>query len=266
MAETDNPWRHWFRDNRVCGQTLLADFNAAHAGEQFYAGLTIANEIPNSDPARLEGFVEGNGFQGAAFGNNFFNSGQIETQTDATAGQPASNANLSTNATWQAAYDQRAAAANLTSFGGVLAPYRDCKQTDPLQLTNFTNLYRQVATGLLPRSMMPHLPEVNLSSVQALRDRSLLPKAGLSATGILANACAGCHNSTLDQTITRAKFNALDMTRNLTTEFDVAIDRIGRTKEDSRRMPPATHMSLTADEIQTLTQYFQQQKSLRPAP
>ena len=265
MAETDDPWRHWIRDNRQCGTTLFADFNAAHGGEQFYAGLTL-NEVSNSDPQRLENFVEDNGFQGAQNGNNFFNSNQIENQTDNTAGQPQSNANTSTSATWMATYVQRTSAVNLINFGGVMMPYRDCKQSDPLMLPMFTNMFRQVRAGTMPASLLPPLQNVNLSSVPALRERSLLPRAGLDGAGILANACVSCHNSNLNPNISRSRFNAQDLSRMPAAEFDVAINRISRAKDDLRRMPPKTFMNLTPEEITVLSDYLRQQKALRMAP
>ena len=250
MAETDNSWTHWFRDNRDCGQELLADFQAAHAGETRYAGLTL-NQVENSDPARLENFVEDNGFQGAQFGNNFFNSNQIINQL-------ANNNGVS--ASWQNAYDARAAADNLTSFGGVSMPYRECHQSDPARLADYSEIMVGIRNGTVAAAMMPHLPEVNLDDEQALRDRSILPKANLSPEQILANACVSCHNSNLNQNISRAKFNAQDLTRNVSSEYDVAIDRLRRLKSDLKRMPPATHMNLTDNEINSLVQYFEQLK------
>src|SRR5690606_2433584 len=128
--------------------------------------------------------------------------------------QPQSNVNLSTSPTWLQAYITRSQAQALANFGGVLMPYRDCKQSDPALLPQFTVMYRQVRDGALPPNMMPHLPAVNLSGEQFLRDRTLLPRAGLDARGILNNACIHCHNSNLNQNITRARFNAQDLTRN----------------------------------------------------
>lgn len=260
MAETDDPWRHWFRDNRTCGQTLLNDFMTAHGDETAYAGMTM-NQISDSDPQRLERFVEQNGFQGAANGNNFFNSNNIENQTDQTAGQPQSNANTSTSNTWTNGFNQRSSLQNLTAFGGVLMPYRDCKQSDPQKLPDFTNTFRQVINGARPPEDMPNLPDVNLSSETALRERGLLPRATTDARALLTNACMSCHNNNLNQNISRARFNAQDLTRNSAAVYDTAIDRIKRAKNDLRRMPPKTFMDLTPQEIQILTDFFTQQKA-----
>ena len=57
MQELQNPWGHWFRNNRNNGQQLLADFSAAHEANETYGGIPGA-AITNSDPAQLEGLAE----------------------------------------------------------------------------------------------------------------------------------------------------------------------------------------------------------------
>ncbi len=261
MAETDNPWTHWIRDNRECGITLFDDFEAAHDGENFYAGLTI-NEVSNSDPARLENFVEDNGFQGQNNGNNFYDSNDIEDETFATAGQPEDNSNATASQTWTAEYNRRTALQNLTDFGGVLMPYRDCKQSDPVLLPAFTDMFNDLRDGNITAAELPPLHDVNLSGEQELRDRGFLPRANLDGAGLLRNACVMCHNSNLDQNISRARFNAENILQNVAAEFDVAIDRIGREEKDLRRMPPHMMMDLTAAEKQILIDYLQDQKAI----
>src|SRR5207244_2284096 len=62
MQELQNPWGHFFRNNRTNGIALLSDFAAAHDVSEAYAGIPGA-AITNSDPAQLEGLVENQGFK-----------------------------------------------------------------------------------------------------------------------------------------------------------------------------------------------------------
>lgn len=255
MVETQDPWSHWFHKNRPCGKTLLDDFKAAHTVAS-YAGLTPI-EIENSDPNKLQAFVENNGFFGVQFGNNIYDSSQILFETGLSPGQPVSNATPGTSASWQALYDQRVSGANQLQFGGTALPYHDCKQSDPTKLAAATANYIGVVNGTLPKSASMNLAEVNLSTPKALAERFLTPALGLqTAQQIVKNACLSCHNSNLDQSIPRAIFNAQDLSRNSSAVYTAAINRIKRGHTDVRRMPPPNFMELNAQQVQLLTDFF----------
>ena len=57
--------------------------------------------------------------------------------------------------------------------------------------------------------------------------------------------CSQCHNSRLDQTLTRANFN-IDTLDSLSREVrDKAIERLMMPDEDVRKMPPARFHTLS---------------------
>lgn len=255
MIETLDPWAHWFHKNRPCGKTLLADYMKAHANES-YAGLSAA-EMNNSDPAKLQAFVENNGFLGPQFGNNIYDSSQILYEIGLTTGQPENNSTPGTSPTWNALYNQRVAGTNRLAFGGAALPYPDCKQSDPAKLPGMVANYIGVSNGSIPKSQSMNLSEVNLSTPEALAKRFLTPSLGTkTAQQILANACVSCHNSSLDQSISRARFNAEDLSKNSAYEWSIAMARIQRANDDVGRMPPANFMNLNQTEISTLYTFF----------
>lgn len=259
MVETQDPWSHWFHPNRPCGKTLFQDYASAHNIEARYAGLT-PTEISNSDPGKLQAFVENNGSFGPQFGNNIFDSSQILYEVGLTPGQPASNNTPGVSPTWQSLYNQRVTGANRLAFGGTALPYHDCKQSDPGKLPAYVANFRGVVSGTVARSAALDLSTVNLSTPEALSKRFLAAAAGhTTAQQILANACVSCHNSSLDQSISRAGFNAEDLSRNSAYMYGLAMGRIKRGAHDMRKMPPANFMELKTGEIQILLDFFASQ-------
>lgn len=259
MIETQSPWEHWFQNTLPCGQALLADWAGAHSTEDLYAGLTPA-QINNSNPAKMEAFVEYNGSLGFQFGNDMYDSAQIEYEVSLTTGQPQNNATPGTSPTWQALYNQQIDGTNLLAFGATTIPYHDCKQSDPNKLATYTSNFLGVVAGTVPKSASLNLADVNLATPQALADRSLNPAIGLmTAQQILTNSCLACHNSNLDQTDSRAQFNVEDLTKNTAFEYGTAMGRIQRAATDIHRMPPPTYMNLTDSDITTLMKFFASQ-------
>ena len=86
--------------------------------------------------------------------------------------------------------------------------------------------------------------------------------AGLDGNTLFKRACAQCHNSALNQDISRALFNvdfaAMDVIRN--AEIDKAIVRIDAEDENARIMPPIFFGKLSADEKVRLKAYLTGQK------
>ncbi|MDH5257499.1 MAG: cytochrome c [Gammaproteobacteria bacterium] len=255
MQELANPWAHFFRNNRQGGTVLIADFQAAHGLNENYAGIP-AQLIDASDPALLENLVRNNGF-----GNqpNVFNSRRILNQVNNTPGQPANNDTPGVSARWQAIY-------NNTVLGQAIAvPYHDIKVTDSAKLASLTASYQAVVNGTLAVSDLPDIRDVFLDA--GLRDMGFKVMAGLDGQQIITQACTQCHNSNLDQTITRARFN-VDLSRMSDTqggvltgtardvEIGLAIARLNLPPEDVRKMPPELFKTLDRAEIDAATSYL----------
>lgn len=265
MQELNNPWTHFFRNNRQGGAILLNTFFAARGTNEAYAGIP-AQLIDASDPALLEDLVRGNGF-----GNqpNRFNSRQIQAQVNQTPGQPANNAVPGTSTEWQRIY-------NGTVTGQfIAAPYHDVLVTDPVQLQTATNAYQSFLSGTLAASALPDIRNIFLES--ALPNIGFRVMAGLDGQQIITQACTQCHNSQLDQTISRARFNVdlnamSDTQGGLLTgaardaEIGLAIARLALPPEDIRKMPPELFKTLLPSEVAAATSYLCSQMGAPSAP
>src|SRR5439155_17609679 len=78
MQEIEPPFTHWFSASTPGGRSLLADFHAAHAGED-YGGIPAAM-IDKSEPRKFAALVKAAGF---ADQPNAFPSAEIEAEVAA---------------------------------------------------------------------------------------------------------------------------------------------------------------------------------------
>jgi len=256
MQELRDPWNHWFRDNRSGGATLLSDFKAAHGSNEAYAGIP-AQLIDASDPAKLEDFLVNNGFSNQP---NEFNSARIEAQVNQTPGQPANNDIPGTSSVWNLLY-QRA-----NQGLAIPPPYHDVKVTDSNKLTALTDAYQNFINGNLASAELPDLRNAFLES--RLYEIGFAVDPSFGAQEILLQACSQCHNSNLDQTITRSRFNvnlnAMSDTRGgllsgvaRDLEIGVAIDRLQHAPDSILIMPPAYWFrELSPAQITTVVNYL----------
>jgi mono/diheme cytochrome c family protein len=242
MQELQFPWTH-FLFNEPAGNVLLRDdFRAAHPNEP-YAGIPAA-AVPNAAPPRLEAFVENNGFQAQP---NEFQTGTISMEVSTqNAQQPTMNIPPGISNTWNMLYN------NYLAGNAIPPPYHDFRVTDPTKLANMTAAYRAVMTGAMPAAQLPDIRDVFLDA--ALPDMTIRPRPGSTGRQILVQMCQQCHNSKLDQSISRARFNVETLDQMSRLEKDIAIARIQLPKNAARLMPPERFRELSPAEIALVTQ------------
>ena len=244
QQELQNPWGHFFRNNRSNGQAMLADYTAAHGTAETYAGIPGAvlfnpNTTNNNgnvttgggpDPAALEGLVENQGFKAQP---NEFITNQILDK--------------GASATWLGLYG------NSKLSKDIPPPYHENRVTDPTKLANATTAYKNAMAGLGPLAV--DIRDVFLDA--ALQDLTFRPSADLvtakDGLGILVQICQQCHNPTLDQTLSRAKFDVTKLATMAREEKDKAILRLNLDATLFRRMPPPRFRGLSPEEIQLVT-------------
>lgn len=213
MQELANPWMHWFYIEHPSNMTMMGNYHAAH-GTADYANIPGVNIDP-SRPFAIQGIVTNNGFGTQP---NAFDTKTIETEVAA-----------SSHATWDALYAKSVAGTELPT------PYF-ATPTDPAKLSAMIAAYQQTIAGTLPRDQMPDIRDTLLDS--ALADMSIRPKPGLDGRGILGHMCQMCHNSKLDQSITRARFNVENYAGMTRFAKDEAIRRLQLPDSDAKHMPP----------------------------
>lgn len=249
MQERRAPWTHWFRNNanQPGGVTLVQDFQAAHGKSEDYAGIP-ANLIdtPRSDPLVLEALVDNNSVSPQP---NEFNAAKIEQQVQqSNPAEPEENMPMGQSSTWQNIY--------LFAAGGnaIPVPYHDVKVTDPSKLATLSAAYRSFVDGALPARELPDIRDVLLDA--ALPDMGLRPRAGADGMAILQQMCQRCHNSELDQTISRARFDVERFASMSRGERDQAIARLTAPASSPTLMPPARFGSLSPQDLQTVVDFL----------
>jgi hypothetical protein len=239
MQENSAPFTHFFSTSTAGGQALFADYYGAHASTEDYAGIP-ANLLSKSDPAALAAFVSGAGFGAQP---NAFDSAAIEAEVEASSpGQPADNSVPGVSATWSALF------ANFVQGLDIPPPYHDVKISDPSLLAAMSAAYRAVMAGTADPGSLPDIRQVLPDSAQALSEMGFRAKPGSSGPELVVNACVQCHNPNLDQTVSRALFDAANLPAMSPAEKQKAIGRILMPPDNLLLMPPARFRSLTEDE------------------
>jgi hypothetical protein len=247
MQEHEDPWTHFFRRDRPGGAALIADYVAMHAGEDY--GPIPAALVPASDPAQLAKLVDAE--NDGALQPNPYPTAAIEHEVEASVpGQPQINVPRGLSPSWQAVYER--AAAGLA----IAVPYHDAKVTDPTQVARLTAIYKRVASGAVAPAYLPDIRDAFLDA--ALIDLTFRPTPGQDARAILTQMCHQCHNSALDASLSRARFNVdlLDSLGRL--ERDLAVQRLLLPETDVHRMPPVRFRALTPNDIATVVAFLQQ--------
>lgn len=236
MQEFQNPWTHWmagFGDGELA---LFQDYGRAHGVDEPYAGIP-GDRLLLSNPIRVENFFKDSG----SVEPNPFPSQIIEDEVVASSpGQPVDNSIPGRSPTWEGLYERAVR-------GEVIPPpYHDVKITDPTKLEEMTAAYVAWRNGAL-RGPLPDIRDVIREDAYA--DLSFRPKPGLNGRQILVHMCAQCHNSKLDQSLSRAAFDVMRLDEMSREEKDRAIDRLQRPAEDRLRMPPHLFRDLSVEEI-----------------
>jgi hypothetical protein len=237
MPENVAPYTHFFSSQSVGGQALLQDFHGAHGVAEDYGPIPAAL-IDQSDPSLLAAAVAAAGFGQQP---NAFDSMVIEAEVAASAPeQPMSNIPVGFSPTWQATFDLAIAGQFIT------VPYHDVKATDPDKLAAATTAYQAATSGQSPWSALPDITDTFLDA--ALPDLDFVPRPGSTGLEMLTQECHQCHNSNLDQTITRARFNVDALDCISPSEREIAINRVELGADTAHQMPPRLFRSLSPDQ------------------
>lgn len=96
--------------------------------------------------------------------------------------------------------------------------------------------YKAVQSGALAAEEMVH-PSAAIA-YSSMSEMSLVPNQDATAEQILTHMCARCHNGNLDQSLSRAKFDATNLAGLDDLQKAVIADRIQRHDGDKFQMPP----------------------------
>lgn len=221
MQELRNPWLHW----TFSGGTTDW-FRYAHDQETTYGGFPIDHAAAD-DPGNLESFLFNHGFGDQP---NMFDSFVIGREL----------AQNGKSATWEGLYN------NAVTGHAIPPPTFMPSHTNPTKAVPMYDAYRAVMNGSLSRDELPDVREI--FSADALPSMSIRPKPGLDGRGILVHMCSRCHNSRLDQTLSRARFNVMKLDEMSRAEKDEAIVRLELADDAPGKMPPPRFHTLSPEE------------------
>jgi hypothetical protein len=231
MQERRTPWTHFFRIDRPGGEQMIADYRLAHDRNETYGGVP-GRLVPASDPARLEGLVENEGFREQP---NEFPAFTIDQETSRYGIQPEKSA------AWAKRFEKVLA-------GKVIPmPYPAARASDPERLREAAIAYRGALAGEQPPEQLPDFSA--LLRETALPMVSLRPRPGLDGEGVLRQMCQRCHNPALDQTLSRAAFDVTRLDSMPREEKEEAKRRLRLPPSSPRHMPPQRFGELSPGEI-----------------
>lgn len=253
MQEFEEGWTHWFYPNRPENRLAMEAYVEAHEGES-YGGipgemLTYPLLLENGEgSARPVPFHLTLVNEGADQQPNEFSSVEIRQERNNAGCQcfgcpnePVLDAEASCSSTWDVIYDRAVQGEEIA------VPYFDGRITDPGKLTAATNEYKQTMAGMMAPDQMMDIRDV--LNDDALPYLSYRPAPALIGREILQHMCQHCHNSSLDQSISRAGFNVEDLDNLPQSVKDEAIQRLQRSDDDVFKMPPPRFHSLSDAEI-----------------
>ena len=251
MQEIEPPWNHWFWRQAVGGHALIDDYYAAK-GKEAFAGLP-GDAIVTSQPGLLSAALFSTHSQDQP---NAFVSARIEQEVVASAAadggkQPADNSVPGQSATWDAIYERA------KRGEAISVPYHDVKVTDPEKLARMTQAYTDYREGRIERSELPDIRDVYPDDEQRLAEMGLITEPGLEGKGVLLQACASCHRSGLDPSLSRSRFRADAGTKLDRAAKDRAIARLMLPAGHPSAMPPAFARALSAEGRERLIEYLQ---------
>lgn len=237
MQELTFPWTHWITNKTQEGAELFEEFKAAHASTERYGGVPIERMVDLA-PQALEGLIRDEAY--AAQPNEFIS---------ALIAQEVAASEHADSPTWNALY-LRALTAQ-----AIPVPYRKLRAADPELQARATAAYAAFTAGTAQRSDL--LDVRSVLSLDAERSMNIRPREGSSGEQMIVQICGGCHNSRLDQTLSRARFNAERLDALTPVVRQTALARLQLAPTQPGAMPPPIAAYLSEEERAAITAVFQ---------
>jgi cytochrome c553 len=228
MIEQRPPWTHFFRDNDQ-GKLLVADYFRAHDKSETYGGVP-GHLVSWSEPARLEGLVEHEGFI----------QQPLELPTRDLARQVMKGEDPAKLPAYVALYERARVGQSLP------VPFPDYAFVAPATLATAAKTYREL---IKPDAPLLDAELGDLHSQDARARVGLVPSPGADGEAVLLQMCARCHNGSLDQSLSRANFDATRLGALDEAERARAIERMRLPDSSPLKMPPPRFGSLSERDI-----------------
>lgn len=249
MRELEFPWTHFFFTGDIAevlpgvnANDLMDDYRAAKRGEA-YAGVSVGGRDVAS-PFLLQVRVDPE--QPLLFDAPAIHTERWPLGPDGYAAEPRASE------TWTATYEA-------FKRGEQLAPpYLEQRATDAEKQAELTRSYRRYLAGELAPNELPDLGDIYPDDPRIRAQIGLQVEPGAMPAEALIQACGGCHNDVLDQSISRARFS-IDLARLDRAELDRAIERITLPAGTPGVMPPPEARQLDPETRARVVAYLGQE-------
>jgi mono/diheme cytochrome c family protein len=134
-------------------------------------------------------------------------------------------------------------------------PHFDERPTDANKQAKLSSAYARYRAGELGADELPDLSDIFPDDPHVRAELGLQAEPDATPSEALLQACGGCHNDRLDQSISRARFN-IDIARMSRAELDLAIARIELPPTTEGAMPPPGFRQLGAQVRERLLAYL----------
>jgi len=260
MRELEPPWTHfidppWVTEPRpgfpgVVGSDLIEDYIAVKGSEAY--GTLDMTYLPRNAGALLQAVVEPE--QPVLFPSQIIESERWPMDMDGKYRETPLR-----SAAWDSAYEA-------FKRGEQLAlPYFETRVADPGKLARLARAYTEYREGTRDVMSLPDLADIFPDDPRVRAQIGLQTEPDAAPVDALIQACAGCHNDVLDQTISRARFT-VDLARLDRTALERAIERIERPQAAPGSMPPAGARQPDAQTRERLVAYLREAARSGPTP
>jgi hypothetical protein len=256
MRQAEDTWMHWFPSISILGQqpTLSDDvltplFLQMHGGEERYAGVPLSVITPGGGAAGIVVQQLLEVYWGTVGGvpPGLTPAGQPDTFDSIAIEQEGLAGSTST---WDAYY------ADVLSGDRRPIPHYRHDITDPVKRDAVIASYQAVMSGAAAPETM--LDPSDVLDEQTEAELSFRPRADASAEEMLHHICQRCHDDDLDQSLSRADFNAVRPDELTAAQKAAAIDRLLQPAWSELKMPPPMFATLSEAQIETLVDFLEQ--------
>lgn len=257
MQQGTDPWVQWFpgisigTGSETASSTELTPlFLEMHGDEAAYGGLPLSlfdfgtplpSGIVMDQMIEIYWSIKGGPPSGLTPLGQEHEFDSVAIEADIAAG---------TTTTWDGYFAEYLAGERLP------LPFHQHDITDPDARAAAVGSYQGVMAGSEPaEEMLDPRDVVTDDTAVALGFR---PRPEADAAEILHSMCQRCHNDRLDQSLSRARFNATRPDELTAEQKLAAIDRLNRAEDAPGHMPPARFATLPDASKQTLLDFLAQ--------
>ncbi len=240
----DNPGQHGTHSSEV----LWDQFTRMHGVDGIYGGVSLEELVGHAAGPDLETFVR-TYMSAAPVPASLQPPSSPDEQSDLYCDSPTMET-MGEASTWSLEYQR------VVSGQRLPLPSHRIDITDADKREDAIAAYNAVvANGAPPLGIIDPREVV---SDEVLTEMSMMPRPGASAEEILTHMCSRCHNGNLDQSLSRAKFNATNLGSVDAAEKLLIAQRLQMHEDDARLMPPQRYGTLPDWAIDTVLAWTNQ--------